>query len=304
MALERDPLRGADRVAPHRERALGGELRVELADRAGGRVARVHERREARLGAALVERGEVRQRHVDLAAHLDQRRRVVEAQRDRRDRAQVVRDVLPDLAVAARGAAFEHAVAVEQRDREPVDLRLRDVVEARVLDPLAREVAAHPRHPRAQLLLRARVGERVHRLRMPDLLEPRDRLGADALGRRVGRDELGVLALDRAQLVEQRVVDVVADLGVVEDVVAVVVVRELLFELVDPAHSTSRAAGARRRARSYACSVSMPGRSVRSKCSGVTAIRPLAIAARSVPRRRRARARRRRCGTACGRTPR
>ena len=39
--------------------------------------------------------------------------------------------------------------------------------------------------------------------------------------------------LDRAQLVEQRVVGVVADLGVVEDVVAVVVVRQLLLELVD-----------------------------------------------------------------------
>ena len=61
--------------------------------------------------------------------------------------------------------------------------------------------------------------------RWRDLLEPRDRLGADALGRRVGRDELRVVALDRAQLVEQRVVVVVADLGVVEDVVAVVVVR-------------------------------------------------------------------------------
>ena len=67
----------------------------------------------------------------------------------------------------------------------------------------------------------------------------------------------GCSRLDRAQLVEQRVVDVVADLGVVEDVVAVVVVRELLAQLGGPlrasaraAHSTSRAAGASRRARS------------------------------------------------------
>ena len=34
VARERDPLGGADAVAPHRERALGRELRVELADRA------------------------------------------------------------------------------------------------------------------------------------------------------------------------------------------------------------------------------------------------------------------------------
>src|SRR4051795_6403959 len=79
--------------------------------------------------------------------------------------------------------------------------------------------------------------------------------GAEALGGRVGRDELGVVALDRAQLVEQGVVDVVADLRVVEDVVAVVVMGELPLELAGArgrraAHSTSRAAGASRRARS------------------------------------------------------
>ena len=115
-----------------------------------------------------------------------------------------------------------------------------------------------------------------------DLLEPRDRLGADALGRRVGRDELGVLGLDRAQLVEQRVVDVVADLGVVEHVVAVVVVRRAARRSSAArgrhvaAHSTSS-----RRRREQAREVvapaasRCPGWSVRSKCSGVTAIRPL-----------------------------
>ena len=64
-----------------------------------------------------------------------------------------------------------------------------------------------------------------------------------------------MVALDRPQLVEQRVIDVVADLGVVEDVVAVVVVGELSLELVRPLrdlghHSSSSAAGASSRARS------------------------------------------------------
>ena len=48
---------------------------------------------------------------------------------------------------------------------------------------------------------------------------------------RVRRQQLRVLALDRAQLVQQRVVGVVADLRVVEDVVAVPVVGELLAQL-------------------------------------------------------------------------
>ena len=42
------PLGDADRVAPHRQRPLGGERGVELADRPRRRVARVHERRQAR----------------------------------------------------------------------------------------------------------------------------------------------------------------------------------------------------------------------------------------------------------------
>ncbi len=48
VRLEAQALDRADGVAPHGERALGGELRVELADRPGGRVARVHERRQPR----------------------------------------------------------------------------------------------------------------------------------------------------------------------------------------------------------------------------------------------------------------
>src|SRR5215211_278579 len=149
---------------------------------------------------------------------------------------------------------------------------------------------AHSRGPGSQLLLRARVAEREHRLAVGDLLQVLDRLGTDALGGRVGRDELGMLGLEPAQLVEQRVVDVVVDGGVVEDVVAVVVVLELAAQLRGAvlcsgrsAHSTSRAAGRRRRARSCTAKASMPARSVKSKCTGVTAMWHSAMAARSVP---------------------
>jgi hypothetical protein len=90
-----------------------------------------------------------------------------------------------------------------------------------------------------------------------DLRQRRDRLAADALRRRVRRDELGVRRLDRAQLVEQRVVFVVADLGVVEDVVAVAVVVQLVAQLGGARldrraqrSSTSSAAGVSRRPRS------------------------------------------------------
>jgi hypothetical protein len=64
-----------------------------------------------------------------------------------------------------------------------------------------------------------------------DLLEVADRLAPGALGGRVGGDEHRVLGLDRPELVDQRVVLVVADLGVVEDVVAVAVMVELPAQL-------------------------------------------------------------------------
>ena len=74
----RRPSSAPDPVAPHRERPRRGELGVELADRAGRGVARVGEGRLSGLGALLVQLGERGQRQVDLAAHLQQRRRVVD----------------------------------------------------------------------------------------------------------------------------------------------------------------------------------------------------------------------------------
>ena len=132
VGLEAQPVDHADLIAPDRQRPLRGQRGVQLAHRSGGRVARVHERRQALLGATLVQRREVLERHVDLASHLQQRRDVGDAQRDRPDRAQGVGDLLADLAVAPGSAALQLAVAVDQADREPVDLRLDHELEVRI----------------------------------------------------------------------------------------------------------------------------------------------------------------------------
>ena len=67
-------------------------LRVELAQRAGRAVARVGEEGQAGVGALVVDLLEGGARQVDLAAHLDQRRRVVgQDQRDAADGADVRR---------------------------------------------------------------------------------------------------------------------------------------------------------------------------------------------------------------------
>ena len=139
---------GADPVDPGRERPFGGQRRVELADRAGGRVARVGEGRFLGFGAALVERFEGGDRQVDLAAHFDQLRRVRDPQRDRADRAQVLGHVLADPAVAAGRAADQDPVLVGERDRQAVDLRLGRVAELRGGDVEALQVVGQPRSPR------------------------------------------------------------------------------------------------------------------------------------------------------------
>ena len=103
------------------------------------------------LGALLVQAGERGEREVDLSAHLQQRRRVLDPQRDGADRAQVLGHLLAHLAVAAGGAAHEHAVLVDERDRQAVDLRLGHEADLAELDALALEVAlaAHAPTPSA-----------------------------------------------------------------------------------------------------------------------------------------------------------
>ncbi len=279
----------ADAVAPDRKRSFGGERGVQLADRARGRVPRVGKGRFAGLGAAFVEGLEVGDRQVDLAPDFDQGRRVVDAQRDRLDRSQVLGHVLADAPVAAGCAADEDAVLIGERYRQPVDLRLGGVAELGGGDVEALEVVADARLPGPQLLLVAGVAEREHLLGVLDLGKALKRRRPDALRGRVGRAHLGVLRLDRPQLVEQRVVLVVADRRVVEDVVAAVVLRQLLPQLsgalLGPgrAHTDVGALAASISPKSQPRSFSRPPWSVRSKWIGVTEIRFCATALRSVP---------------------
>ena len=138
--------------------------------------------------ALLVELGEARAREVDLAADLDHLRGVVDRVRDGLDRLQVRGHVLADHPVAARRPADELAVLVEERDRDPVDLRLGDEAElaGRDVEPLQPIVQA--RLPGAELVRAPGVAEREHRLDVADLREAVGGAAADPLGRRVGGD--------------------------------------------------------------------------------------------------------------------
>ena len=228
-------LAGADAVAPDRQGARRCQLRVELADRAGRRVAGIRERALARGGALLVQPGEVGQRQVHLAANLQERRGPFavrrQRQRDRPDRAQVVGHVLADLTVAPGRAADQHAVLVDERDRETVDLRLGHVLDRRRVEAAPLQRVVQPLLPGAQLILVPGVPERHHRDRVPDRCEALQRPPADPLCGRVGRAQLRVLLLEPPQLSQEAVVVGIRDDGIVEDVIAVVVTLDLAAQL-------------------------------------------------------------------------
>ena len=231
MRRELETLRRADAVDPDRERPGGGDRRVLLAERARGGVARVRRDLLAQLRDPLVQLAEARERQVDLAAHLrDGGQRVAaHLQRHRRDRPQVDGHVLALDAVAARRAAREQPVLVREVDREAVDLRL-DHVRDRIVGV---EPLPHVLGPLEEALLVGHLLERAHGGQVLDLLEPVAQRRADALRGRFGRDQLGVLVLERLELVEEPVELGVGDLRLVEHVVEVEVVVDLLAQVVE-----------------------------------------------------------------------
>ncbi len=120
-------------VGEERERPARGDARIELAERAGGEVARIGEHLLARLRLAGVKRGEIGKAHVDLATSLENPRRAFEPVRDRLHRAHVGGHVLALVTVATRRRPDQFAVLVAQIAGEPVDLGFGDDVERRAV---------------------------------------------------------------------------------------------------------------------------------------------------------------------------
>jgi hypothetical protein len=124
---------GAQAVGKKAQRALGGDVRIELAHGPRGGVARVHKGLAALLALALVERIKVGAAHVDLAAHFQHRGHALgQGQRNLPDGADVVRHVLAHLAIAARGGLHQAAVFVAQAHGQAVKLGLGHVFDGGV----------------------------------------------------------------------------------------------------------------------------------------------------------------------------
>ena len=218
----------ADLVAEHREVARRGDARVLLAQAAGRGVAGVGEQSFARRALTPVELLERRERHEHLAPHLELRRHPLplEAIGYRRDRAEILGDVLARAAVAARRPDGEATLLVLQGDGEAVELGLGDEAQRAGHQPL------DARAPRDQLVARERVVERQHRGAVLDGRKRRHRSTTGPLCGRIRSDQLRVRALQLAQLLDERVELGVGNLGRVEDEVLLVVVFDQLPQLL------------------------------------------------------------------------
>ena len=242
--LERFPVRpeaelapGADVIEEDVERAARRDRRILLADGTGRGVARIRKRRLTGFLKAAIQLLEIGARHEHLAAHFQIRHRRERAAQDHRQRAdgpEIRRDVLADAAIAARRAAYEAAALVHQRDPEPVDLWLADVVEV-----CTGQRTTQTRLELAQIVGRGRVVEREHCCAVLDGTERIDGLAGHALRRAVGGDEVGECALEIPQLAHERVVLGVRDLGSRLGVIQVIVVVDLLPQLADALLSVS-----------------------------------------------------------------
>ncbi len=228
----RPALHLAQLVCPQVQAPRRGDRRVLLPQRARRRVARVHVAALAGCLLRLVERVERGDRHVDLAAHLEEGGGVAAEDLGHvRQRADVGGDVLPDATVAAGGGLHHAPVAIGDRDRDAVDLELAHERNGRVVGTLLFDDAAfEPLTPRRQLGGIHGVVERGHRRAVLDRSEGGRARTADRLGGRVGGDQRRVQRLDLVEATYQRVVLGVGDLGCVELVVELVVMVDLLAE--------------------------------------------------------------------------
>ena len=235
VPLEDGASLGEQRVREKIEAALGGDVGLQHSYRAGRGIARVGELRQTLLFALVVHALKGGQRHQQFAAHFEVGRQAGLGQRlggngERHTAhgAHVEGHVFAHRAVAAGDAQRQLAAGKAQGQRHAVELQLADVVHAR----LAAQLVDAPL-PIAQLLLAVSVVQRHHGRGMRNFDEALARLAAHALGGRVGGDQLGMLGLERLQLVHQAIEFGVADLGIVEHVVAVLVVADFLAQRVD-----------------------------------------------------------------------
>ena len=210
------------RVEKHPQGPLGDDAGIAEFQRARRGVAGVREERLLPFRPEGVQRLEPVVGEIHFAPHLD----VVEqglffgnAKGDGPDGPQVRRDVVALLAVSPRGAQGQRAVLVAQAHGHAVDLQFDRVG----VFPLRTQQVADAAVEVPDLLIVVRVPDGEHGHGVADDGKGSGGRPPDALGGRVGGDQVGVGRFQVLQFGHQHVVVVIADDRVVEYEVPVIV---------------------------------------------------------------------------------
>ena len=221
MAFHRQLVAVLDVEAEDGQLSFPRNFAVLLPQRTRRRVARIGKQRlfmQLQFGVERIEHGLF---HVDLTAHNEMRRCVLQLFRDVLDGFEVLGYVLAHLTVTACRTADEHAVHIFERDRKAVDLVLDNVL--RLSDGIL-----HTGIELAEFVKRENILQAFEWVGVRHLGKAAARRTADPLGRRVRVRHLRMLGLERAKLTLQHIVLIVGDLGRVLVIVFFVVIPQLL----------------------------------------------------------------------------
>ena len=242
-------------VGEHRELAAGGDPGIELAQAAGGAVARIGEKLEAGFHLRCVQGQEVGFGHEHLTADFDPRRsRATQLVGNGGDGADVGGDILALDAVAAGCRLCQHPVLKRKVDRQPVDLRLPDHGQRGVGGQAEEPAGAGDKL--IELQQTESIVERQHRHPMAQLGKAAGRGCAHAQGRRIGIHQIREAGFDLPVPLTQGIVAGIGNFGGVMAVIGEIMPRDLLGQLghfgpcLGPGHAPrpSRASAAARAA--------------------------------------------------------
>ena len=219
-------IEGADAIRIETQLALRRDARIELAQAAGRRIARVGKFLLTCLALAFVQTGKIGLEHHHLAAHVQQRRHILamQAQGDAGNGADIRRHVFARGAIAARGGLHEQAIFIAQVDGQAIEFHFGSVVDFCTVKVQA---FAHAAVEVDDIVIGETIVQRQHRHRVRDLLELRQRRRAHAQGGRIRCPEFGMSRFQRLQFDKQLVVLGVGNGGIVEHVVGVQMPIEL-----------------------------------------------------------------------------
>ncbi len=215
------------------QRPFGGYLGIELADRAGCGVAGVGKQRLAGLLSLRVQGVEFIKAHEDFSAHHQPGGRVglfriQQGQGHLADGFDIGQDIFPCRPIASGGSGDQSGFLINQLHCQTVVFRFADIDQG-----VAAEFSPAGGIKIMHLLLVVHSLETEHRTGVPDQPQFFPGRASHLLGRRGRTDQFGKALFQPLKLLEQTVVFSVRNQGIVQDIVAVVVIPHCLAKRLE-----------------------------------------------------------------------